>query len=305
MPLPTLFAGLTYATGAELDADFAAVALLATIPCTVAGTNTLLLAPLVTPATPTVPAYQNYMVFSGVAANTNTGATTAQVAGLAALSVYKDTGAGPVALTGGEITAKNLILLLYDSTLNSGAGGFHLQTAPSTATGTVTSVASGTGLTGGPITGTGTLALASIASLRLLANITGGVAAPIPNSLSDILDAIVGTTAYRYLQRGASAWGAVGGVALALSAAGATQGTATVLSAQFNELTTVNAGTGVLLPATIGIPTYIYNRGANTVNVYPPSGAQINAAGTNTAVTIAANGTANYTMLSATQGYTN
>jgi hypothetical protein len=47
-----------------------------------------------------------------------------------------------------------------------------------TSTGTVTSVASGTGLTGGPITTTGTLSLASIAADNVLANATGGSAAP-------------------------------------------------------------------------------------------------------------------------------
>ncbi len=302
MTLPILFAAVTAATGAQLDQNFEAVGLLGVIPCAVLGTNTLTLTPAAQ-ATPTVGAYQNYMVFSGIAAHANTGAVTAAVAGLAALGVYKDTGAGPAALAGGEIQPGNLILLLYDTALNAGAGGFHLQTAGVTAAGTVTSVASGTGLTGGPITATGTLALAASANLRIKSNISGGAAAPIDNTLSAILDAILGTTAYRTIQRGASLWAAVGGVALGVAAAGNSQGTATVLSAQYNELTTVNAATGVVIPATIGLTTYIFQRGANTLAVYPPSGGQIDAAGLNASVSLLSGATGRYTMVSATQGY--
>jgi hypothetical protein len=52
-----------------------------------------------------------------------------------------------------------------------------------TGTGTVTSVATGTGLTGGPITTTGTISLANIAADNVLANSTGGSAAPIATPL--------------------------------------------------------------------------------------------------------------------------
>ena len=77
--------------------------------------------------TPSVPSYANYAVFSGVAAATNTGGTTVAVNSLSALTVYKDTVAGPVALSGGEIVAGNVLYLIYDSALNTGAGGFHLN----------------------------------------------------------------------------------------------------------------------------------------------------------------------------------
>lgn len=125
MPLPITFAGLSVATGAELDQNFAALGALTTIPCTVSGTNALALTPLAN--TPTVSGYANYQAFSCVASATNTGATTAAVGSLAALSVYKDKSTGPTALAGGEIVNHNLITLTYDSALNSGAGGFHLR----------------------------------------------------------------------------------------------------------------------------------------------------------------------------------
>jgi hypothetical protein len=72
--------------------------------------------------------------------------------------------------------------------------------------GTVTNVATGTGLTGGPITNTGTLSLATIATLNVLANITGGTAAPIANTLTAVIDAAIGSTQGVILYRGASTW---------------------------------------------------------------------------------------------------
>jgi hypothetical protein len=71
--------------------------------------------------------------------------------------------------------------------------------------GTVQEVDTGTGLTGGPITLTGTVSLAPITSHTLLANITGGSAAPIPNTPTSVLD-IIGATQGDILYRNASNW---------------------------------------------------------------------------------------------------
>lgn len=128
MPLPVTFANLTEALLSYLDDNFAAIGALTPIPCTVTGTNTLALT--ANSDTPTVAAYSNYMQFSGIAAATNSGAVTAQVDSLGALNVYKDTPAGPVVLTGGEIVSGCLIELVYDSALNTGSGGFHLMQYP-------------------------------------------------------------------------------------------------------------------------------------------------------------------------------
>ena len=124
MPLPTIFAALSVASGGQLDACLAALGVLTTIPCSVAGTNALALSP--EPLTPTTVAYADFQGFSCVAVGTNTGAVTAAVGGLATLNVYKDTSGGPVVLVGGEIVTGNLIILYYDPSLDSGAGGFHL-----------------------------------------------------------------------------------------------------------------------------------------------------------------------------------
>ncbi len=207
MSLPVVFATATSATGAMLDQDFNAVGLLGTIPCAVAGTNTLTMTPSV-PAPPIV--LQPQLRFSGIAAASNTSAVNAVIAGLPSLNVYKDGPSGPAVLTGNEIILHNYFTLSYDPALNSNAGGYHLGTPTVNAAGTVTSVATGAGLTGGPITGTGTIAVAAVADHSVIANISGGALAPAANTLTAILDAIMGATQGMLLARGASAWSAVG-----------------------------------------------------------------------------------------------
>src|SRR5438105_15338186 len=130
MTLPVQFAALTQATGQNLDDDFAALGKLTPIPCTVSGTNVLALT--ANTDTPAVTAYANYMPFSGVVTSSNTGAVTAAVGSLATLNVYKDSIAGPVALSGGELVAGNAFTLVYDLALNSGAGGCHAITTTDT-----------------------------------------------------------------------------------------------------------------------------------------------------------------------------
>jgi hypothetical protein len=128
MPLPFSFGPpTTTATGTQLDGNFAAVGALTPIPCTVAGTNALTFTPAAN--TPSVVAYSNFLLLTGVAGASNTTAATARCGALAALNVYKDSSAGPVALTAGDIVAGNFLILAYDAALNSGAGGFHLTSA--------------------------------------------------------------------------------------------------------------------------------------------------------------------------------
>jgi hypothetical protein len=72
--------------------------------------------------------------------------------------------------------------------------------------GTVTNIATGTGLIGGPITATGTISFATVANQTLLANISGGTAAPTPSTLSAIMDAVFSSATGSMLYRTASAW---------------------------------------------------------------------------------------------------
>ena len=126
MPLPTLFAALTAATGEELDANFAALGALTPIPCAVSGTNALVLTPA--SSAPTVSGYANYGAFIGIASAANTGSVTVAVGALPVLGAYKDTSAGPAALVAGDIETGNVIQFIYDTALAGGAGGFHLAT---------------------------------------------------------------------------------------------------------------------------------------------------------------------------------
>lgn len=168
MTLPYIFANATTVTTPQLDANFAALGALTAIPCTVTGTNALTLTPLAN--TPTITAYADYLPLTGIAAATNTGATTAAATGLGSLNVYKDTSSGPAALTGSEIVSGNAFTLIYDSALNSGAGGFHLQTGPVTGLGVFLPLTGGT-LSGG-LSGT-TATFSGAASVSTLTVKTG------------------------------------------------------------------------------------------------------------------------------------
>lgn len=94
-----------------------------------------------------------------------------------------------------------------------------------------------------------------------------------------------------------------------LSGSGSTQGTATPLTASINIATNVASGTGFILPLitpdgnTIkaGTEIKLFNRGANTASLYPPSGAQIESLGTNNPSGIAPNGNAIATFAGAAQ----
>jgi hypothetical protein len=77
-------------------------------------------------------------------------------------------------------------------------------------------------------------------------------------------------------------------LATGISAAGTTQGTATALTKSFNEVTTVAASAGVILPSPeAGEIVVVANQGANALNVYPASGHSINSLSANTAQSLA------------------
>ena len=76
-----------------------------------------------------------------------------------------------------------------------------------------------------------------------------------------------------------------------ISAAGTTQATATALNFADNEVTTVAAGAGVVLYASIvpGDSQTVFNAGANALKIYPPLGMNINALQTNAPMLLATN----------------
>jgi hypothetical protein len=95
------------------------------------------------------------------------------------------------------------------------------------------------------------------------------------------------------------------GVSPALTSVGNSQGTALLLTRPINDVTTVAASTGIRLPvATPGMRIVIRNGGANTLNVYPASGAQINGLGSNVAFGHTITTVLEFVAFTATQWYT-
>ena len=88
-----------------------------------------------------------------------------------------------------------------------------------------------------------------------------------------------------------------------VTAAGTNQSTATELTNAVNYITTVAAGTGVVLYSglTAGDSQLIYNAGANPLLIYPFSGAQINGIGTNAGITLPIATAIELTCISSTQ----
>jgi hypothetical protein len=77
--------------------------------------------------------------------------------------------------------------------------------------------------------------------------------------------------------------------AVGISGAGTTQGTATVLATQWNQIGTTASGTGVLLPSvSAGTEVGVWNNGANALLVYPPSSQSIDALSNNVAFSVPA-----------------
>jgi hypothetical protein len=98
----------------------------------------------------------------------------------------------------------------------------------------------------------------------------------------------------------------VNSISAAVSAAGATQGTATGLVSNINNVTVVAVGAaGVRLPTAVaGMRILVRNSdSADTLSIYPATGGQINALGTNVASTLVAGLTTELVATTATQWY--
>lgn len=90
-------------------------------------------------------------------------------------------------------------------------------------------------------------------------------------------------------------------VASSVTAAGSNQGTATLLTSTDNIITTVAASTGVKLPQVYaGKRISVTNKGANTLNIYPATGASIDNGAANAAATLLASEAATFLSTSST-----
>ena len=94
-------------------------------------------------------------------------------------------------------------------------------------------------------------------------------------------------------------------VGTGISAAGTVQGDATLLAKEFNVVSTVSSGQGVKLPTSVaGMAIVITNTTANSVLVYPDTGAAINTLSGNNPLTQPAGSTLQFVAISSTQWYT-
>lgn len=134
---------------ADWDESWAFSNAIGNIACSAAGANAIALTPLAT--SPTVPAYQQLAKFTFIAAANNTGPVTIKVGSLTALAAYDST--GTQISQAGEIAVNQYYEAVYDSALNSSAGGFHVTSqqaivAPSSTYTLVTAAGSYTVLAG-------------------------------------------------------------------------------------------------------------------------------------------------------------
>ena len=98
--------------------------------------------------------------------------------------------------------------------------------------------------------------------------------------------------------------GEVFSTSASVSAAGNSQGTATALSSDYNIVTSVSAGQGVILPATtVGRRIIVINKGANTLTVYPAVSSTIDSLSVNAGISIPVNGGIEFNASSTTQWY--
>lgn len=104
----------------QLDDNFTQLGLGVFYPCTATGTNTIALTP--SSGWPTVSSYTNTLPVVFNAAATSTGAVTVNVSAVGALNLYLPDAATQAG--SGSLTSGKTYVIIYVSTLNSGAGGF-------------------------------------------------------------------------------------------------------------------------------------------------------------------------------------
>ena len=177
-------------------------------------------------------------------------------------------------VTGGNLTTGGLVT----ATGNLNAGNI-ITAGIMSSTGNATH---GNIITSGVVTATGNVTGGNI--------VTGGVV----TATGNITGANVIASSYHIRSVNAS-----------VSAAGTVQSNATILTTEFNRVSTVASGSGVVLPSAIaGMAITIVNTSANSLLVYPASGAQINALSANVGFTQPTLGTIQYVALTTTQWYT-
>lgn len=148
------------------------------------------------------------------------GGTNADLSATGGTSQVLKQASSGAAITVGQLAASDLsngtsgsgaVVLVTGATLITPALGTPTALVGTNITGTASGLTAGNVTTNANLTGVVTsvgnaTSFASIATLTLLANITGGSAAPIANTLTAVIDACLGSTQGNILYRGASTW---------------------------------------------------------------------------------------------------
>ena len=225
-----------------------------------------------------------YPRFTTSSANGNSSAVfnTSISANLANASITATTFVG--ALSGAATSATTA------GTANSVAGG-----NVSGAVGLATFATTANAVAGANVSGTVSSATtAGTVTTAAQGNITSGGTLTSMTSSGNVQGANVIATSYH-----------IRSVNAAVSAAGSTQGTGTALTTEFNRVSTVASGAGVVLPTAVaGMAIVIVNTSANTLLVYPASGAAVNSLATNVGYSQTTLATLQYIAISSTQWYT-
>ena len=200
--------------------------------------------------------------------------------GLAGANVTGTVANATFATTAGSATTAGTVTTAAQSNITS-VGTLSALTVTATITGNISGSA-GSATTAGTVT---TAAQGNITSVGTLTSMS---------SSGNITGANVIANSYH-----------IRSVATSISANGISQGTATVLAKEFNIVSTVSAGQGVVLPTAVaGMCIIITNSSATNLAVYPASGAAINLLAANTALTHGAGATLQYIAPTTTQWYT-
>jgi hypothetical protein len=202
------------------------------------------------------------------------------------------------ALTGGTYTMDNLTVA---GSVNFSTTGNGLLIGTSQTTGTTTI---------GGTTQTGTITLGQSTASQTVNIGTGAVTSGNSKTISIGTNGNSGSTTNVFI-------GTASNTCTVLSAgiprysqlingasSGSTQGTAALITQGINNYTSVAAGSGVILPNNSGARVFVRNAGANSLNVYPPSGNTINALSTNTPFVVSVGSLVEFVNFTGTTWYT-
>jgi len=130
MTYPTIFANLAGGTqpASLLDTMYNICGNQGNIGCTAAGTNAITLTPNTNQFLPA--AYVNFQMATFVAGATSTGVVTIQIGALGFVNLYNANG---VQSNANDIASGTLYTVVFNQALNSGAGGFIITSAVTSA----------------------------------------------------------------------------------------------------------------------------------------------------------------------------